>query len=95
MDQRIVHVQQGDAAKASLMDAHRFRHGVRSLPTCRQPVAAGAIFNGLLYKLIVSGRLYQIHWIRSLPAQKVEDAVGCKGMNFPTSLGMPISRMIT
>ena len=28
----------------------------------------------------------------SLPAQKVEAAVGCKAMNIMTSLGMPISR---
>ncbi|MCW2241496.1 hypothetical protein M2351_006141 [Azospirillum canadense] len=29
---------------------------------------------------------------RSLPAQKVEAAVGCKVMNIMTSLGLPISR---
>jgi len=29
---------------------------------------------------------------RSLPAQKVEAAVGCKVMNIMTSLGMPVSR---
>ncbi|MCW2242469.1 hypothetical protein M2351_007125 [Azospirillum canadense] len=29
---------------------------------------------------------------RSLPAQKVEAAVGCKLMNIITSLGMPLSR---
>lgn len=32
---------------------------------------------------------------RSLPAQKVEAAVGCKIMNIMTSLGMPVSRKST
>lgn len=29
---------------------------------------------------------------RSLPAQKVEIAVGCKVINIMTSMGMPVSR---
>ena len=31
---------------------------------------------------------------RSLPAQKIEAAVGCKVMNIMTSLGMPTTRKV-
>ncbi|HYF88020.1 MAG TPA: IS5/IS1182 family transposase, partial [Azospirillum sp.] len=31
---------------------------------------------------------------RTLPAQKVEAAIGCKVMNLMTSLGMPVTRKV-
>ena len=40
------------------------------------------------YKVLIGRR----RRARSLPAQKVEAAGGCKVMNIMTSLGMPVSR---
>ncbi|WP_207462205.1 IS5 family transposase [Azospirillum sp. SYSU D00513] len=43
------------------------------------------------YKQVIGHSLHA----RTLPAQKVEAAVGCKVMNFMTSLGMPATRKVT
>ncbi|MGN6773462.1 MAG: IS5 family transposase [Rhizobiaceae bacterium] len=45
----------------------------------------------LRYKVLIGRSLRA----RTLPAQKVEAAIGCKVMNVMTSLGLPVSRKIT
>ena len=44
----------------------------------------------LRYKTLIGRSLRA----RTLPAQKVEAAIGCKVMNMMTSLGMPASRKV-
>lgn len=45
----------------------------------------------LRYKVLIGRSLRA----RTLPAQKVEAAVGCKVMNIMASLGMPVARKVT